>query len=248
MILHREYNFKQGERFFIFTWNEGGCKIKMNQENPGYNPNLNESANIENHPMVFLLNVHSYLQHMRLQALQNQKHGPIILITGSPISGKTTVSKILINYACKLRNTPIFVDLDIEKNDIMCGGILGACVCDQFYPDNFISQQDKILFYTGFKQLSNECIDQYIEQVKSLGNAVLQKMEHDLAKYKKKLSENAKFLQQYSAIESPPQFSSGCIISLPYIKKQHRQKALDAIISEFQVDTVLVIEDDEQFI
>lgn len=53
-------------------------------------------------------------------------------------SGKTSLSKTLINYACKTRFNPIFIDLDIEKNDIMCGGVLGACICDTFYPDNFI--------------------------------------------------------------------------------------------------------------
>ena len=50
---------------------------------------------------------------MRNQSLQNLTSGPRVFITGNAQSGKTSISKILVNYSVKLGWTPIYVDLDL---------------------------------------------------------------------------------------------------------------------------------------
>ena len=53
-------------------------------------------------------------------------------MTGSQQSGKSTLCKILVNYALKLGWTPVLVDLDLNGNEIgPPGSISAALISDQ---------------------------------------------------------------------------------------------------------------------
>jgi polyribonucleotide 5'-hydroxyl-kinase len=60
-----------------------------------------------------LVNLNHILEQMRNQALESLTTGPRVFITGNSHSGKSTISKILVNYCVKLGWTPIYVDLDL---------------------------------------------------------------------------------------------------------------------------------------
>lgn len=48
---------------------------------------------------------------MRNKAEERESKGPIVLIVGPTDVGKSTLCRILINYAVRLGHRPIFVDL-----------------------------------------------------------------------------------------------------------------------------------------
>lgn len=43
----------------------------------------------------------------------------------------------------------MIVDLDSSSNEMLCGGSIGACTAKYKYPDTFLDEKDKIIFYTG---------------------------------------------------------------------------------------------------
>jgi polyribonucleotide 5'-hydroxyl-kinase len=61
-------------------------------------------------------NLASALQEKREQARLSKAIGPRLMITGAAQSGKSTLCRILVNYAVKLGWSPILVDLDINSD------------------------------------------------------------------------------------------------------------------------------------
>lgn len=47
------------------------------------------------------------------------------MVTGSPNVGKSTVCRMLVNWAARLGRTPILVDLDVGQNQISLPGTIG---------------------------------------------------------------------------------------------------------------------------
>lgn len=84
-----EYTF-QGRKIAIFSWQ--GCALK-----------LTGTANVEyvagDTPMHSYLNAHMALQHLREQAADHDFDGPRVMVVGSLDVGKTSLCKLLINYA-----------------------------------------------------------------------------------------------------------------------------------------------------
>lgn len=79
---------------------------------------------------MFYLNCHCCLEQMRQEAEQNDTKGPITMLVGPTDVGKSTVSKILLNYAVRmggLSRRPIFVDLDVGQGHISIPGTIGEC-------------------------------------------------------------------------------------------------------------------------
>lgn len=94
-----------------------------------------ESAYIaQQTPMVMYLNAHHAAEMMRVKAEEELKkdptnttaRGPCILVTGPTDVGKSTLCRILCNYAVRLGRTPIFVDLDVGQRNISVPGSIGA--------------------------------------------------------------------------------------------------------------------------
>lgn len=69
---------------------------------------------------IIYLNTHAALEQLREHAesvvmQQEQARGPSLMIVGPTDVGKTTVCRILCNYAVRVGRTPIFVDLDVGQ-------------------------------------------------------------------------------------------------------------------------------------
>jgi polyribonucleotide 5'-hydroxyl-kinase len=84
-----EYCF-QGKKLAIYTWH--GCVLK-----------LTGVASVEyvagDTPMSVYLNAHMALQHLREQSKDHDIDGPRVMIVGPADVGKTSVCKVLLNYA-----------------------------------------------------------------------------------------------------------------------------------------------------
>lgn len=57
-----------------------------------------------------------------------------VVLVGPTDSGKTTLSKILLNYATRKGHSPVFVDLDIGQGSITVPGMVAAVGLEQPIP------------------------------------------------------------------------------------------------------------------
>lgn len=76
---------------------------------------------------MFYLNCHACLEQLRIKAEGETevKRGPITMVVGPADVGKSTVSRILLNYAVRMGRAPIFVDLDVGQGQISVPGSIG---------------------------------------------------------------------------------------------------------------------------
>lgn len=75
---------------------------------------------------MFYLNCHACLEQARLKAENDDKRGPIAMIVGPMDVGKSTVTRILLNYAVRMGRTPVYVDLDVGQGQVAIPGSIGV--------------------------------------------------------------------------------------------------------------------------
>ena len=99
--------------------------------------------------MVSYVNTHCILNSVRDNAIRVRQFGPRVLVCGGNLSGKTTLCKILINYALKSQFVPIFIDLDLFNNEIGPPGCLMASVVTQPLPTDLLPTA--VGFFHGYE-------------------------------------------------------------------------------------------------
>lgn len=107
----------QGQKIAIFTWK--GCTLDI-KGSPDVIYQSDDTC------MHQYLNVHEVLQARRTAASTTAEEGPRVMIVGPTDVGKSTVCKILLNYAVRAGSCPAFVDLDIGQGSITVPGCLAA--------------------------------------------------------------------------------------------------------------------------
>ena len=81
--------------------------------------------------MIMYLNVHAALEGMRKEAEKNNSAGPVTLVVGPTDRGKSTLTKLLLNYASRMGRKPILVDLDVGQGSISVPGTVGAVLVER---------------------------------------------------------------------------------------------------------------------
>ena len=114
--LEQKYTFKKGDKVAIFTFH--GCKIKLFGK-----PEVQYVA-MET-PMTFYVNLSNALEGIRVQAAKDDKAGPNVLIVGPTDVGKSTLCRILLNYAVRSGRNALFVDLDLGQGLVSIPGSIG---------------------------------------------------------------------------------------------------------------------------
>lgn len=79
---------------------------------------------------VMYLNTHACLERLRKQAdvgfgRGEDTRGPVTMVVGPGDVGKSTLCRILLNYAVRMGRRPIFVDLDVGQGSISIPGTIG---------------------------------------------------------------------------------------------------------------------------
>lgn len=115
--LEQKYTFKKGSKVAIFTYH--GCKIKLFGK-----PEVQYVA-MET-PMTFYSNISNALEGLRVRASNLDIDGPNVLIAGPTDVGKSTLCRILLNYAVRNGRNPMFVDLDLGQGWVSIPGSIGA--------------------------------------------------------------------------------------------------------------------------
>lgn len=118
----KKYSFETGSKVAIFTWH--GCLIKL--------IGRTEVAYIAKEtPMVVYVNTHAALEQMRVRAEEDSTRGPRVMVTGPTDVGKSTLCRLLLNYAARLKRAPVFVDLDVGQGQVSVPGTIGSIVVER---------------------------------------------------------------------------------------------------------------------
>ncbi|KAG1687795.1 Polyribonucleotide 5'-hydroxyl-kinase Clp1 [Nymphon striatum] len=144
LVKNKKYTFSNGAKLAVFTWH--GCTLKISF-------NFSEMPYISTEtPMLIYLNLHGYLEQMRITAEKDNARGPIALVVGPVDVGKSTLCRILLNYAVRLDRRPIYVELDVGQGNIAVPGTMGAVVVERpADPEDNFSQQAPLVYHFGHK-------------------------------------------------------------------------------------------------
>lgn len=122
LTLNRKVHFSSRAKVAIYTWQ--GCIVSLTGK-------TDVAYTVKETPMIIYVNTHAALEQMRQKAEKEESRGPRMLICGPPDVGKSTLCKLLVNYAARLGRSPILVDLDVGQNDISIPGTIGALAIER---------------------------------------------------------------------------------------------------------------------
>lgn len=83
------------------------------------------------------INTHQVIHNLREQAKESGGQGPRVVVAGPTDSGKSTMCRMLLNWAVRAQHQPTYVDLDIgeahnrHKYTEREGVCVSVCVCVQ---------------------------------------------------------------------------------------------------------------------
>jgi len=144
MVVNTKYQFTSGSKFAVFTFQ--GCSVQV-QGKMEVDPYTSKET-----PMMMYLNTHAALEQLRIKAEKDNARGPICMLVGPTDVGKSTVCRLLLNYAVRLGRRPIFADLDVGQGTIAVPGSIGAMLIER--PANIeegFSQNSPLVYHYGHK-------------------------------------------------------------------------------------------------
>uniref|UniRef100_A0A7E4W136 Protein CLP1 homolog n=1 Tax=Panagrellus redivivus TaxID=6233 RepID=A0A7E4W136_PANRE len=138
LVVHKRYTLPPAFRCAIFTYKGALVEIVGRPE----------SAYIATQtPMVIYLNTHYALEQMRSNAIAGisagdpKAHGPRVMIAGQTDVGKSTLCRLLLNYAVRFNHTPVYVDLDLGQGSVSLPGTVSALLVSK--PSEVVEGFDK---------------------------------------------------------------------------------------------------------
>ncbi len=159
MVQNQTYEFTSGSKFSVFTYH--GCQIYVRGKSE-VRPYTSKET-----PMISYVNVHSALEEMRQKAEATQmaianegakvepgtmKTGPIVLVVGPTDVGKTTLCRLLLNYAVRMGRRPLYVDLDVGQGSLSVPGTIGSVLVERPASiEEGFSQTAPLVYHYGHK-------------------------------------------------------------------------------------------------
>ncbi|XP_028139931.1 protein CLP1 homolog isoform X1 [Diabrotica virgifera virgifera] len=122
LVKAKTYEFLSGAKVAVFTWH--GCVVEVKGK-------TDVIYTAKETPMVIYSNCHAALEILRSEAEKENKRGPIAMIVGPGDVGKSTICRVLLNYAARMVRRPISVDLDVGQGHISIPGTIGALVVER---------------------------------------------------------------------------------------------------------------------
>lgn len=141
LVAKKPYEFHTGAKVAVFTYH--GCKLSVKGE-------MDVHYIARETPMIQYLNAHAAIEQLRVLADEQSENGPIVLVVGPCDVGKSTLCKILLNYAIRQGRTPISVDLDVGQGSISIPGTIGAFLVERIaHVEDGFSQQAPLVYQFG---------------------------------------------------------------------------------------------------
>ncbi|XP_078492272.1 polyribonucleotide 5'-hydroxyl-kinase Clp1 [Ciona intestinalis] len=122
LVRSRSYIFESGAKIAVFTW--FGCSVKLSGK-------VEASYVSKDTPMVIYLNTHAAVEQLRKSAEQDDIRGPRVLVVGAQDVGKTTVCRLLLNYAVRLGRKTTLIDIDVGQGGVSIPGSVGALTVER---------------------------------------------------------------------------------------------------------------------
>ncbi|XP_055700817.1 protein CLP1 homolog [Phlebotomus papatasi] len=143
LVKGKPYEFTTGAKVAIFTYH--GCTVHLRGK-------TDVSYVARETPMIQYLNCHSALEDMRVKSEDNGSNGPIVMIVGPTDVGKTTLCRILLNYAVRQGRCPLYVDLDPGQGSVSIPGTIGALLVERpATVEEGFSQKAPLVYHFGHK-------------------------------------------------------------------------------------------------
>lgn len=150
LVKNKKFIFSNCEKIAVFTWY--GCTLELVGK-----PEVAYVA--KETPMLFYANLHAALEQLRHKSEKEDTKGPVVLVTGPADVGKTTLCRILLNYAVRLNRRPVFVDLDVELSSISIPGTLAALPVERVADvEEGFSSTAPLVFHYGHLSPANNII------------------------------------------------------------------------------------------
>lgn len=215
LVKGKPYEFHTGAKVAIYTYH--GCTLCVKG-------GMDVNYIAKETPMVQYLNSHAALEQLRLSADEKGENGPIAMVVGPCDVGKSTVCRILLNYAVRHGRTPIFVDLDVGQGSISIPGTIGSFLVERVaHVEDGFSQQAPLVYQFG--HLSPSDNDAYYKLlISKLADVTL-----------KRLQTNKKIK------------SSGIIVNTCGWVKGAGYKHILHAATEFQVDAIFVLDQERLY-
>ncbi|KAI8424786.1 hypothetical protein MSG28_006722 [Choristoneura fumiferana] len=170
LVKGKPYEFHTGAKVAVFTWH--GCTVELRGR-------TEVSYVAKETPMVVYLNVHAALEQQRVAAEQENTRGPVTMIVGPGDVGKSTLTRILLNYAVRMGRRPIYVDLDVGQGQISVPGTIGALLVERPASiEEGFSQQAPLVYHFGHKS-PEENLELYNTIVSRLAEVVAERCENN---------------------------------------------------------------------
>ncbi|XP_067125537.1 polyribonucleotide 5'-hydroxyl-kinase Clp1 [Centruroides vittatus] len=215
LVKNKKYIFTAGAKIAVFTWH--GCTIELCGKT--------ESTYVAKEtPMIMYANIHAAFEQMRLKAEEEDTKGPTVLIVGPTDVGKSTLCRIILNFAVRIGRRPIFVDLDVGQGQISIPGTIGALLVERPADvEEGFSQQAPLVYHYGHKSPGSNIV-LYNTLVSRLAEVINLRAESN-----KKAS------------------VSGVIINTCGWVKEEGYKAICHTALAFEVDVILVLDQERLY-
>ncbi|PNF25313.1 CLP1-like protein [Cryptotermes secundus] len=215
LVKGKTYVFTTGAKIAVFTWQ--GCVIELRGK-------TDVSYVAKETPMVMYLNSHAALELLRRKAEQANGRGPVTMIVGPVDVGKSTLCRLLLNYAVRMSRRPIFVDLDVGQGQISIPGTIGALLVERpAAVEEGFSQQAPLVYHYGHKAASTN-LALYNMLVSRLAEVISERMQAN---------------RRANA--------SGVIINTCGWVKGDGYKQLTHVAQAFEVDIILVLDQERLY-
>ncbi|KAL3250133.1 hypothetical protein MRX96_055731 [Rhipicephalus microplus] len=216
LVKNKKFTFGPGAKVAVFTWH--GCTLEISFLRTEVAYVAKET------PMIFYANIHAVLEQMRQKCEEDDSKGPTVLVVGPTDVGKSSLCRILLNYAVRQGRRPIFVDLDVGQGHISIPGTIGALLVERPADvEEGFSQQAPLVYHYGHSTPGTNAT-LYNVLVSRLAEVINQRAESN-----KKAS------------------ASGVIINTCGWVKGTGYKAITHAALAFEVDVVLVLDQERLY-
>uniref|UniRef100_A0A3B3HBZ5 Polyribonucleotide 5'-hydroxyl-kinase Clp1 n=1 Tax=Oryzias latipes TaxID=8090 RepID=A0A3B3HBZ5_ORYLA len=207
---NKKYVFGPGSKIAVFTWQ--GCSVNLHGK-----PEVAYVS--KDTPMLLYLNTHAALEQMRKQAERENERGPRVMVVGPTDVGKSTVCRMLLNYAVRVGRRPTLVELDVGQSGVSVPGTVSAlCIERPADVEEGFSVQAPLVYHFGSTTPGT-----------------------NIKLYNKLTSCLAEMFSQRCEVNRKASVG-GCIINTCGWVKGSGYQALVHCASTFQVDVVLVLD------